>query len=110
MCWIIWITSRAIEPLPHNKDTKTHSMVKPYIYKVGPEDVKTAPLNFVSSFFDFVNTFQYTRRERDIAMGILSVMLLAVVVLICAVRIDRDESRYIRKLQAKARKRGYKVD
>jgi len=106
--WIIWITSRAIEPLPHNKDT--HSMVKPYIYKVGPEDVKTAPLNFVSSFFDFVNTFQYTRRERDIAMGILSVMLLAVVVLICAVRIDRDESRYIRKLQAKARKRGYKVD
>ena len=85
-------------------------MVKPYTYKVGPEDVKTAPLNVVSSFFDFVNTFQYTTRERDIAFGILSVMLLAVVVLICAVRIDRDESRYIRKLQAKARKRGYKVD
>ena len=85
-------------------------MVKAYTYKVGPEDVKTAPLNVVSSFSDFVNTFQYTTRERDIAFGILSVMLLAVVVLICAVRIDRDESRYIRKLQAKARKRGYKVD
>ena len=99
---------RSDHQIPHQ--SLAVPMVKPYTYKVGPEDVKTAPLNVVSSFFDFVNTFQYTTRERDIAFGILSVMLLAVVVLICAVRIDRDESRYIRKLQAKARKRGYKVD
>ena len=85
-------------------------MVKPYVYKVGPDSQDKVVLGVVDSFWDFINTFAYTRRERDIAMGILSVMFLAIIVLICAIRIDRDERKYIKKLQAKARKRGFKTD
>ena len=88
----------------------TPPMVKPYIYKVGPESKVRIPLGVVDTFWDFINTFSYTRRERDIAFGILSVMVLAMILLFCACKIDRDEQRYIKKLQAKARKRGLKVD
>ena len=79
------------------------------IHSVGP-DVNKKVLGYYDTFFDFVNTFTYTRRERDIAFGLLSVMMLAFIVLICAFKIDRDELKYVRKLQAKAKRRGYKVD
>jgi hypothetical protein len=81
-------------------------MVKPYIYKVGPESRHAGPEGFVDTFWDFINTFSYTRRERDIAFGILSVMVMAMILLFCACKIERDEQRFIKKLQAKARKRG----
>jgi hypothetical protein len=65
-------------------------MVKPYVYKIGPDDDPADPMTYVESFWSFINTFNYTRRERDIAMGILSVMFLAIILLICAVRIGRN--------------------
>jgi hypothetical protein len=88
-------------------------MVKPYprVHQVGPEsNAGGGPEGMVDTFFDFINTFTYTRRERDIGLGILSVMLLAGILVICAFKIDRDELKYVRKLQAKAKRRGYKVD
>jgi hypothetical protein len=68
------------------------------------------PEGAVNQFFDFINTFSYTTRERDVALGLLTVMILAVVVMCCAMKITRDEKAYIEKLKNKARKRGFKVD
>ena len=68
------------------------------------------PEGAVAQFFDFVNTFTYTTRERDMALGLLTVILMSIVVLCCAMKITRDEKAYIEKLKRKARKRGFKVD
>ena len=68
------------------------------------------PEGAVAQFFDFINTFSYTTRERDIALGLLTVIVLAIVVMCCAMKITRDEQAYINKLKQKARKRGFKVD
>ena len=71
---------------------------------------KKVPEGAVEYFFDFMNNFSYTSRERDVALGIMTVIILCFVLLCCAIRITRDEQEYIEKIKRKARKRGYKVD
>ena len=71
---------------------------------------KKPPEGAVEYFFDFINNFSYTTRERDAALGILTVIILSIVILCCAIKITREEQAYIEKIKRKARKRGYKVD
>ena len=71
---------------------------------------KKVPEGAVDYFFDFINNFDYTTRERDTALGILTVIIMCIVLLCCAFKITREEQEYIEKIKRKARKRGYKVD